>query len=84
MMTRNNTHIVYASREILIFRGRNGAPDFVFKEYTKKITSIGLAPAGQYYFGDENGMVNHFTFTAEGAFELKNQMGMIPGPVYSV
>ena len=84
MMTEGNTHIVYASREMLVFRGRNGAPDFIFKEFTKKITSLGKAVGGQYYFGDEQGCVNHFTFTAEGVFELKNQLSMVPGPIHSV
>ena len=40
MMTEGNTHVVYATGESLIFRGRNGAPDFVYNEHLKKITAL--------------------------------------------
>ena len=70
MMTDGNTHIVYATGESLIFRGRNGAPDFVFNDHFKKITALGHLAGNEYAFGDETGALCHFTFTAAGRFEL--------------
>jgi len=85
MMTEGNTHIVYASGESLIFRGRNGAPDFVYNEHIKKITALGHLAGNEYAFGDETGLVAMFTFTPEGRFELgKTRPGVIPGPVKAI
>jgi len=33
MMTEGNTHLVYGTNQNLVFRGRHGAPDFVYKDH---------------------------------------------------
>ena len=53
MMTEGNTHVVYASGTSLVFRGRNGAPDFVYLDHVKKITALGHCQGTEYAFGDE-------------------------------
>ena len=70
MMTTGNTHVVYGTHDNLVFRGRNGAPDFVYQDHRKVITAVGHMMDDQYAFGDETGMVVFFKFTAEGEFSL--------------
>ena len=70
MMTEGNTHIVYATGDNLVFRGRNGAPDFIFDAHYKKITALGHLAGNEYAFGDETGALCHFTFSAAARFEL--------------
>jgi len=41
IMTEGNTHIGYVTREQIVFRGRNGAPDFVYQDHVKRITALG-------------------------------------------
>ena len=85
MMTVGNTHIVYASRESVVFRGRNGAPNFVYKNHTKIVTALGHVKNNEYYFADEVGTVCHFTFTPEANFEItKEILSVIAGPVNAV
>jgi len=81
MMTAGNTHIAYATHDNLVFRGRNGAPDFIYLEHRCKITALGHLAGNEYAFGDENGQVSLFTFTAEGRFEITKTRPMISGPV---
>lgn len=57
MMTEANTHIVYATGDNLVFRGRNGAPDHVYQGHYKKITALGHLAGNEYAFGDETGIL---------------------------
>lgn len=70
MMSDGNTHIIYATGDNLVFKGRNGAPDHVYNMHRQKITGLGHLAGNEYAFGDENGLVSQFTFTAEGRFEM--------------
>lgn len=84
-MTQDNTHIVYCSRDNLVFRGRNGAPDFIYQDYRQPITALGHVAGDDYAFGDEQGIVTFFKFTAQGEFSLtKAARQMINGPIKAI
>lgn len=84
MLTEGNTHIVYATGNNLIFRGRNGAPDFVYNQHVKKITALGHLAGNEYVFGDETGVVAQFTFSPEGSFVLGKVRPGIAGPIKAI
>jgi hypothetical protein len=57
----------------------------VYQEHVKKITALGQVKGNEYYFGDETGLLSHFTFTAEGVFTLGLQMpSVMAGPISTV
>lgn len=84
MMTEGNTHIVYATGPNLVFRGRNGAPDFVYNEHNKKITALGHMLGNEYAFGDETGTLVMFTFQPDGRFELGKVRPLLGGPIKQI
>ena len=85
MMTEGNTHVVYASGECLVFRGRNGAPDFIYNQHVKKITALGHSSGNEYAFGDEEGQIHMFTFKTDTAhFEITKSRPMLGGPVKQI
>ena len=71
LLTEGNTHLVYASGDTLVFRGRNGAKDFIYTGHHAKISALGHCVGDLYAFGDVNGQVQLFKFTtADCKFEL--------------
>lgn len=84
-MTQGNTHVVYVTRDNLVFRGRNGAPDFVYQDHRQPITALGHMSGEDYAFGDEQGVITLFKFTAAGEFSLTKQpRQMINGPITGI
>ena len=68
MLTEGNSHLVYATGELLIFRSLGGdAPDFVYRDHTKKITALSHYKGNEYAFGDAQGGVVRFTFAPDTA-----------------
>ena len=84
MMTAGNTHVVYATHDNLIFRGRNGAPDHIYKEHRQPITALSHMIDNQYAFGDASGVMTLFTFDANGTFAVVSARQMLPGPIKGI
>jgi hypothetical protein len=84
MMTAGNTHLVYACHDNLVFRGRNGAPDFVYMDHKQPITAMAHMIDNLYGFGDQMGFITFFRFDANGTFAVTECRQMLPGPIKGI
>ena len=84
LLTEGNTHIVYCTADNLVFRGRNGAPDFVYEQHRKPITALTHISGTNYAFGDSAGEVSFFTFTAEAYFKIEKTKTMFNGQINEI